>query len=231
VFSGRLALRGVYFAVVTLALSYLSEKLADAGGQITGGQNGILQRVKLGLPWFAFNKGYGFYAFAALLLVAAYLFLRWYVASPAGLVLRGIRENEDRVALLGYDVARVKRRVFVMSGAIAGFAGAIFHVHDTIVSPSAVGVQASTLALLWVALGGRGTLLGPIAGAVGLSYLTATLSSGDLPRYFLDFWLLLVGAILVAVIMVFPAGLFGYLSKRRLAPPTEHEAKVEAAVR
>jgi urea transport system permease protein len=209
VFSGRLALRGVYFAVVTLAVAVLSERLANAGGDITGGQNGILLGVRLGIPGaFGFDRDYGFYAFTALLLLATYLFLRWYVASPWGLVLRGIGQNEDRVALLGYDVAAVKRRVFVLSGALAGLAGALFHVHDGIVSPAAVGVELSTLVLLWVALGGRGTLIGPVVGAVGLSYLNARLSGT-----FLDTWLLVVGVVLVAVIVAFPAGLFGFLHR------------------
>lgn len=209
VFSGRLALRGVYFAVVTLAMAVLSERLANAGGDITGGQNGILFNSRLGVSdLFFFDRDYGFYAFTATLLVVLYLFLRRYVSSPSGLVLRGIGQNEDRVALLGYDVAAVKRRVLVISGAIAGLAGALFYVHDGIVSPAAVGVELSTLVLLWVALGGRGTLIGPVVGAVGLSYLNARLSGT-----FLDTWLLIVGLVLVAVITLFPAGLFGFLHR------------------
>jgi urea transport system permease protein len=209
VFSGRLALRGVYFAVVTLAMAVLSERLANAGGDITGGQNGILFNSRLGVSdLFYFDRDYGFYAFTAALLVVVYVLLRRYVSSPAGLVLRGIGQNEDRVALLGYDVAVVKRRVLGMSGAIAGLAGALFYVHDGIVSPGAVGVELSTLVLLWVALGGRGTLIGPVVGAVGLSYLNARLSGT-----FLDTWLLVVGLVLVAVITLFPAGLFGFLHR------------------
>ena len=209
VFSGRLALRGVYFAVVTLAMAVLSERLANAGGEITGGQNGILFNSRLTVSdVFSFERDYGFYAFTAVLLVIVYLFLRRYVSSPTGLVLRGIGQNEDRVALLGYDVAAVKRRVLVISGAIAGVAGALFYVHDGIVSPAAVGVELSTLVLLWVALGGRGTLIGPVVGAVGLSYLNSRLSGT-----FLDTWLLIVGVVLVAVITLFPAGLFGFLHR------------------
>ena len=209
VFSGRLALRGVYFAVVTLAVAVLSERLAVAGGDTTGGQNGILLGVQLGFPGaFYFHRDFSFYAFTGTLLLIVYLFLRWFVSSPMGLVLRGIGQNEDRIALLGYDVAAIKRRIFVMSGALAGLAGALFHVHDGIVSPAAVGVELSTLVLLWVALGGRGTLLGPVVGAVGLSYLNSRLSGT-----FLDTWLLIVGVILVAVIVVFPAGLFGWLNR------------------
>ena len=210
VFSGRLALRGVEFAVVTLAVAVMAERLADAGGAVTGGRNGILMDARLGIPGlFSFHKGLGFYVFAALVLVATYLAVRRFVASRTGLVLRGIRENEDRVDLLGYDVPRVKRLVFALSAMIAAGAGSLFYTQLGIVAPAAVGVAASTSVLLWVALGGRGTLLGPIVGAMVLPYLNNTLSSGRL----LDTWLVIVGVLLVVVILVLPAGIFGFLNR------------------
>jgi len=209
VFSGRQALRGVEFAVVTLAVAVLAERLTNAGGSVTGGRNGILMQTHLGIPGLiSLHRSYGFYALTGLLLVAVYLGVRRFIRSRSGLVLRGIRDNEDRIDLLGYDVARVKRRAFVVSGALAGLAGALFHVHEGIVSPSAVGVGSSTLVLLWVVLGGRGTLLGPVVGALLLPYLTASLS-GTL----LDTWLVVVGVILVLVITLLPSGLFGFLSR------------------
>ena len=130
--------------------------------------------------------------------------------SRPGLIFRGIGQNEERVELLGYDVARIKRWTFVFSGAIAGLAGSLFYLHEGIVSPAAVGVGSSTLVFLWVVLGGRGTLVGPIVGAVVLSYLTARLS-GTL----LETWLVVVGAILVVVIVLIPAGIFGFLKRER----------------
>lgn len=209
VFSGREALRGVEFAVVTLAVAVLAERLANAGGTVTGGQNGILMQTRLGIPGvISLHRGYGFYALTGLLLVAVYLGVRRFIRSRPGLVLRGIRDNEDRVDLLGYDVAQVKRRAFVLSGALAGLAGALFHVHEGIVSPGAVGVGSSTLVLLWVVLGGRGTLLGPVVGALLLPHLTASLS-GTL----LDTWLVTVGVILVGVVTLLPTGLLGFLGK------------------
>lgn len=211
VFSGRGALRGVEFAVVTLAVAVVAERLTHAGGSVTGGQNGILMISSLELPGvISLQQGYGFYALAGSLLLAAYVGVRGFLRSRSGLILRGIRDNEDRVDLLGYDVPAVKRRSFVLSGAIAALAGAVFYVHEGIVSPSAVGVGASTLVLLWVVLGGRGTLIGPIVGAVLLPYLTARLS-GTL----LDTWLVVVGAILVGVILVLPSGIFGFLDRER----------------
>lgn len=211
VFSGRGALRGVQFAVVTLAVAVVAERLANAGGAVTGGQNGILMSSTLGVPGvLSLHQGYGFYALAGLLLLATYLGVRRFLASRSGLILRGIRDNEDRIDLLGYDVPAVKRRAFVLSAAIAALAGAVYYVHEGIVSPSAVGVSASTLVLLWVVLGGRGTLIGPIVGAILLPYLTATLS-GSL----LDTWLVVVGVILVGVILVLPSGIFGFLNRER----------------
>ena len=205
-FSGRGALRGVEFAVVTLAVSVALERLANAGGTTTGGQNGILMTSRLG----PLHRGHGFYVLAALVLVIAYVGVAHYLRSHLGLVFRGIGQNEERVELLGYDVPRVKRWTFALSGAIAGLAGGLFYSHEGIVSPAAVGVGASTLVLLWVVLGGRGTLIGPVVGAVALPYLTARLS-GTL----LDSWLVVVGVILVAVILVIPAGIFGFLTRER----------------
>jgi ABC-type branched-subunit amino acid transport system permease subunit len=213
VFSGRAALRGVEFSVVTQAVTVMAERLMNAGGSVTGGQNGILMTASLGIPGvISLQEGYGFYALAGLLLVATYLVVQRFLSSRSGLILRGIRDNEDRIDLLGYDVPGIKRRAFVLSAAIAALAGAVFYVHEGIVSPGAVGVRASTLVLLWVVLGGRGTLIGPIAGAILLPYLTATLS-GSL----LDTWLVIVGIILVAVIVVLPSGIFGLVSRERRA--------------
>lgn len=211
VFSGRGALRGVEFAVVTLAVAVVAERLTNAGGSVTGGQNGILMSSSLGIPGvISLQQGYGFYALAGLILLSTYVGVQRFLSSRSGLILRGIRENEDRIDLLGYDVPAIKRRAFVLSAAIAALAGAVFYVHEGIVSPSAVGVGASTLVLLWVVLGGRGTLIGPIVGAILLPHLTATLS-GSL----LDTWLVVVGVILVAVILVLPSGIFGFLNRER----------------
>jgi urea transport system permease protein len=205
-FARKGGLRGVEFAVVTLAVSVALERLANAGGPITGGQNGILMTYRLG----PLHSGRGFYLLAATVLIGTCLAIKFYLRSRAGLVFRGIGQNEERVELLGYDVPRIKRWTFVLSGAIAGLAGSLFYLHEGIVSPAAVGVGSSTLVLLWVVLGGRGTLIGPIVGAVTLPYLTARLS-GTL----LDTWLVVVGVILVLVILLIPAGIFGFLNRER----------------
>lgn len=204
-FSGRLALRGVYFAVFTFALAVLSEKVAIAGGAMTGGRNGIIMTESLAIGGYTLDFGYPFYAFAMGFLALTYVTLRRYLASDSGLVLKGVRENEERLALLGHDVARTKRRAFAASAAVASLAGALFYAHDGIITPSAVGLQLSTQVLVWVLIGGLATLIGPALGAIGLSYLTAELSGS-----FLDTWLLVVGIVLVTVILFLPTGILGW---------------------
>lgn len=205
-FRGPYPMRGVELAVITLAVAYLLEQYARAGGTLTGGQNGILIGPRLTLFGLDVHRGRNFYLFAAGALVVVYVLARRFIGSSAGKVVVAIRDNEDRADMLGFNVPTTKIAVFVVSAAFAAFAGSVFYVHEGIVTPAAVGVGASTQVLLWVALGGRGTLLGPIVGTVVLQHLTATLS-GSL----LDTWLLVVGAVLIAVVMVFPSGVLGFL--------------------
>ena len=207
-FRGRSPLRGVELAVITLAVAYLLEQYARAGGDVTGGQNGIIINGRLEAFGLDLHRGRGFYFLMVVLLAITYLLSRLYVSSRSGLVARGLRDNEDRVGLLGYNVPNIKIGIFTLSAAFAALAGAVFYVHDGIVSPSAVGVAASTQVLLWVALGGRGTLIGPIIGTVVLQHLTATLSGT-----MLDTWILVIGVLLIVVVMIFPAGVLGFLGR------------------
>lgn len=207
-FRGPFPMRGVELAVITLAVAYLLEQYARAGGALTGGQNGIIIGSRLELFGHRMDRGRDFYWLALVLLVVVYVLARIFVARRVGLVTRGIRENEDRVNLLGYDVPSLKINVFAVSAGFATIAGAIFYVHDGIVSPAAVGVGASTQVLLWVALGGRSTLLGPVVGTVVLQHLTATLSGT-----MLDTWILVIGALLILIVMVFPSGVLGFLDR------------------
>ncbi len=207
-FRGPFPMRGVELAVITLAVAYLLEQYARAGGRLTGGQNGILIGPRLTVFGINVHRGRNFYLLAAATLIVCYVVARWFVSSRAGLVVRGIRDNEPRVDLLGYHVPNMKIAVFVLSATLAALAGALFYVHEGIITPGAVGVAASTQVLLWVALGGRATLIGPIVGTIVLQHLTATLS-GRL----LDTWILVIGALLIVVVMLFPAGVLGWLDR------------------
>lgn len=210
-FRGRSPLRGVEFALVTLAVAFLFEQYARSSG-LLGGQNGILLQGQLTLAGRSVHRGAGFYGLAAVVLVGSYLLCVTFLHARSGRILQAVRESEARVETLGYDAGQAQFRAFVLSGAIAGLAGAVFYVHDQIVSPGAVGVGASTLVLLWVVLGGRGTLLGPVVATVLLQHLTATLSGT-----FLDTWLLMVGTLLIVAILLLPGGLLGWVARGQMS--------------
>ena len=103
----------------------VGQRVANAGGDVTGGQNGILMTEHLRFGALDLGQGRGFYALAAVCLLLTYLGFRAFLASRTGLVLRGIRDNEDRVDLLGYSVPAIKRRAFVLSAAVAALAARV----------------------------------------------------------------------------------------------------------
>jgi branched-chain amino acid transport system permease protein/urea transport system permease protein len=137
---------------------------------------------------------------AAVLL--AMLLLEGVARSRAGIVLRAIRDDEDRAALMGYDVAQWKTSALTLSAAVAGFGGACSVVQFGFVSPAVIGLALSTEALIWVALGGRGLLLGAFLGAILVRWGESALS-----EQLGNWWLLVVGASFVLAVILFPRGL------------------------
>lgn len=202
---GRRPLGTVEFALLTLALTVLGEQAARASG-LLGGRNGIILTGRISVGGLDLHRGLSFYVLAALLLVAGVSVCRWFLRSAAGQVLHAARDDAERVELLGLDVQRARLAACALAGALAGLAGGLIHAHDAIVTPSAMGITASTAVLLWVVLGGRGTLVGPAVAAVVMPSATAALS-GRL----LDTWLLLIGLVLIVVVVVLPRGLYGAL--------------------
>ena len=206
-FARRGGLRGVEFAVVTLAVSVALERLANAGGPITGGQNGILMTYRLG----PLHQGHGFYLLAA-------------VDPRRHLSRRSSATSAPAPAWSFGESARTRSGSnFSATTSLASSAGPLSFPEPSPGWRAACSIctrassrrrrwesAASTLVLLWVVLGGKGTLIGPVVGAVALPYLTARLS-GTL----LDTWLVVVGVILVAVILLIPAGIFGFLNRER----------------
>ncbi|MEO1495501.1 MAG: branched-chain amino acid ABC transporter permease, partial [Pseudomonadota bacterium] len=132
----------------------------------------------------------------------------WLVTSPFGHVLVAIRENEDRTRMLGYDTWRYKFAAFVISGSMAGAAGALYGLLFGYVGASFAAVQYSILPLLWVLLGGAGTVLGPFVGTLFMFYLI-DLSSGVTTAY-----LIVVGLALVLLVLFARAGIMGELRRR-----------------
>ena len=205
---GLVALRatGVYFLMITLALGMVVWGLAHRWVSLTQGDNGIsgVPRPELGLPW-SFNKGIAFYYLAFIAFVLAFVALRTIVRSPFGQTLVGIRESESRMRTLGYHVWLHKYLGFVIAGGIGGFAGVVWAYYNGFVSPADLELATSVEILLMVALGGRGTLLGPALGAaliVGLKNLVSVYTHR---------WLLILGAVYIGTIVYAPEGIVGAL--------------------
>ena len=205
---GLVAIRaaGTYFLMITLALGMVVWGLAHRWVSMTQGDNGIssVPRPDLGLPW-SFTQGISFYylAFAGFLLALG--LLQTIVRSPFGHTLVGIRESESRMRTLGYHVWLHKYIGFVIAGGVGGFAGVLWAYYNGFVSPADLELATSVEILLMVALGGRGTLLGPALGAaviVGLKNLVSVYTHR---------WLLILGGVYIGTIVYAPEGIVGAL--------------------
>ncbi|MDF9839779.1 MULTISPECIES: urea ABC transporter permease subunit UrtC [unclassified Paenibacillus] len=199
---------GVYFALITLALGKLFEMLVINLQMYTGGFNGLM-----GLPRFpVFGEPMSlvsYYYMVLIVTVAVYLFAQWLTNSHFGKVLKAVRENEARISFFSYNVSNFKILIFVISGFLSGLAGMLYVPINGFFSPSEIGLQMSTLVIVWLAIGGRGTLMGAAAGALIINWLSNLLSE----RY-PELWQLLLGAIIVLVVLFFPDGIYGTLKNR-----------------
>ncbi len=200
--------KSTYFVLITLALSIIVEQLAVSQSEITGGYNGLfVERMVVPLgPFGELPLSGDIASYYAVLVVVPLLYaaLVALLRSSFGKILVGIRENEDRMTALGYNVSFYKTAAFALSGALAGLAGALYATHAGFVSPSLAGVSFSTEVVVWVAIGGRLSLLGALVGGVLVSALSNYLSSIS-PQY----WQLALGFIFILVIMFSRDGLAG----------------------
>lgn len=198
--------KATYFVLITLALSIIVEQLAVSQSKITGGWNGLsVDRMALGpLGEIPLGGDAAMYYFVLPLVVLVYFGLLLLTRAKFGKILVGIRENEDRMTALGYNVSFYKTAVFTLSGALAGFAGALYATHANFVSPSLAGVTFSTEIVVWVAIGGRSSLLGALIGGILVSALSNYLSAIS-PQY----WQLALGFVFILVIVFSKNGLAG----------------------
>jgi urea transport system permease protein len=141
-------------------------------------------------------------------LVGSYLLCLGIVSSPLGRLLVAIRDDENRVRFSGYDPAIFKTAVYVVSAALAGIGGALFVPQVGIVSPTMMGIVPSIEVAVWVAVGGRGTLIGAIIGAIVVNYAKSLLSES-----FPDFWTYFLGALFIGAVLIFPRGIIGLLRR------------------
>ncbi len=221
----RSRIRGVYFSIITQALALSAWLMFNRNSLNLGGTNGLSGfKTIFGFPLGDSGTQRGLYVATALCLGGAYLLCRWITGSPAGKVLVAIRDSETRVLFSGYSPAAFKLFVFVVSAVLAGVAGALYVPQVGIITPARIGVLPSIEMIIWVAVGGRGSLWGAAAGAVGVSWLQSLLTTS-----YPDLWLFVLGGLFVGVVLFVPDGVAGGLGRltarvgamRGRAPRTE----------
>jgi branched-chain amino acid transport system permease protein len=199
--------RGIYFAMVTLALSQCVYYLFYQAVSLTGGENGLrgINLSEIGILGFSVNfldPTTKYYVILAFVAFALWLFSRL-LASPFGAVLEAVRENESRARACGYDVARVKFIAFVISGAFCGLAGALKALHLSIVPIETLHYLTSGQVVMMALLGGMNTFFGPFIGAAAFLLLEDVLTTMT------SHWQLVLGAVFVIFVLFFPKGIWG----------------------
>lgn len=204
--------RGIYFSMVTLALGQIVYYAFYKAERWTGGENGLrgiqVPEIHLG-PWVLdfidpVTKYYVILVFVGI----ALWFVSRILASPFGAVIEAVRENDRRAAACGYDVARTKLLVFVLSAAICGLAGSLRALHLSIVPIDSLHYLQSGQAVMMCLLGGMGSFFGPFVGAA------VFLTLEDVVTVFTKHWMAIVGAVFMVFVLFFPSGIWGTLVKR-----------------
>jgi branched-chain amino acid transport system permease protein len=206
---GRRAPTTIFVALGTLTGSYAADRLAR-GWYYLGGQNGIPSIPSMTAGSYEIAEGPVFYYLVLIILLLVYLLCRFLVRSQFGLVLAGIREQETRIAFFGYRVQQLKLIVFSLAGAIAGLAGGLYTFHEGFVWPNMLGVTLSTQIVLYVLLGGAGTLIGAVIGVLAIE-----IASFFLADSYPLIWPIILGLMLLLVIVFRPGGLIGFLISER----------------
>ena len=203
----RLRVSGVYVAIITLALVLLVRLLIIDAQPITNGFNGLTD-----LGWLElFGTEFDPYMYETYYLVAVsccliMLAARWLVSTRAGLILQSTRDDANRSRYLGYDVAAYQIFFFVVSAAIAGFAGMLYVVAAEFASPTFLDISFSISMVVWAAVGGRSSLIGAVIGAVLINSIEASVSETEI---FKEAWKLIIGVIFIFVVLLLPRGIAG----------------------
>lgn len=228
IFRGRVT--GVYVAIITLAVLVVVNLLIIDQQRFTGGFNGITDLAQLeifGLTFDAYGSS-SYYLIAGALTVCLFVALA-ITKSKVGLILQAIRDHEERVRFFGYDVAYFKIFALSVSAGIAGVGGMLYTIVMEFASPTFLSVPLSLSVVIWVAVGGRASLLGAALGAIIVTGMQGALSESEV---FLDTWSLIMGFAFVLVVLFLPKGLAGAVEAiyQRLTGGRESaKAKLEKA--
>ena len=207
-FAFRSRVTGVYLSIITQAMTFALMLAFFRNDMGLGGNNGLTDfKDILGFPVQAAGTRATLFALSALALAGGYLLCRWVVTSKLGKVLVAIRDAESRTRFLGYPVERYKLAVFTLSAMLAGLAGALYVPQVGIINPGEFAPANSIEIVIWVAVGGRGTLAGAALGAVIVN-AGKTWFTGAIP----ELWLFALGALFVLVTLFLPKGILGTLT-------------------
>ncbi len=196
-------LSGVYMAMLTLAFAQIVWSIAFQWDAVTGGSNGL---VGVWPAEFLADRT-RYYFFTLTLVALAYAALVRIARSPFGFALRGVRDSPLRAGALGIDVRRTQWQGFALAGAFAGLAGGLFAFSKGSISPESLAIPRSVDALVVVLLGGLNALFGPLLGAAAFTWLSDALARTT------DYWRALLGALILLIVLAFPAGIGGALAR------------------
>ncbi|MSU35662.1 MAG: urea ABC transporter permease subunit UrtC [Pedosphaera sp.] len=201
----RSRIKGVYFSILSQALTYAATLMFFRNDFTFGGNNGLTDfKFILGHNINSPTTKRWLYIASGALLLGVYLLCRWLISTKFGQIQRAIRDSENRVLFSGYSTPDFKLFVFVLSAVICSLGGALFVPQVGIINPSEMSPEKSLEAVVWVAVGGRGSLLGPILGAIGVNALKSYAT-----RAFAEQWLYLLGGLFIGATLLMPQGIVG----------------------
>ncbi len=210
-FAFRSRIKGVYFSIITQALTFAAMLLFFRNETGFGGNNGFtdFKRI-LDIPIATPQMRVFLCCLSAAVLIAFYLMSRWIVTSKYGRVLQAIRDAESRVMFTGYDPVAYKLSIWTLSAMMCGVAGALYVPQVGIINPGEMSPAASIEMAVWAAVGGRATLIGPIIGAFFVNGAKSWFTVA-----FPEFWLFFLGALFIAVTLFLPNGIIGLLRRKK----------------
>ncbi|MBA3870109.1 MAG: urea ABC transporter permease subunit UrtC [Anaerolineae bacterium] len=205
----RSRVQGVYFSIITQALTSIVALLLVGQQQLINGTNGITEmKTIFGLKLASPSTKLDLYLVTVVVLGLVFIGCQFLVRSRFGRLLVALRDDENRLRFMGYNPVLIKTLVFTISAGIAGIAGALYVPQVGIISPAQLDIVASIEIVIWVAVGGRGTLVGAILGAILVNTGKSNISSK-----YPDIWQLFMGALFIGVVLIFPDGLIGAMQK------------------
>ncbi|MNL01725.1 leucine/isoleucine/valine transporter permease subunit [compost metagenome] len=231
-FAFRSRIKGVYFSIITQAMTFAAMLLFFRNETGFGGNNGFtdFKRI-LNIPIATQEMRMTLFALTGLTLLGFFLFAKWLIGSKFGRVLQAIRDAETRVMFSGYNPLPYKLTIWVISAVMCGVAGALYVPQVGIINPGEMSAANSIEIAVWAAVGGRATLIGPIIGAFIVNGAKSWLTVA-----YPEYWLYFLGALFIAVTLFLPNGIVGLVRKwlsrektQKAAAPAAKEARREPA--